>query len=80
MTLAEMVKMIKKEGDVNLVVEYGGVRGELTVDALAGLKDKTVQEILVTEVLGKVGPTIILKAKDEVLIPNPYLVGCACKS
>ena len=80
MTLAEMVKRIKKEGDVNLAVEYGGVRGELTVDALAGLKDKTVHEILVTEVLGKPGTAVILKMRDEALIPNPYLVGCACKS
>lgn len=75
MTLAEMVKMIKREGNVDLIVEYGGMRSELTVDALAGLKDKAVHEILVTDV-----PTIILKMKDEALIPNPYLVGCACKS
>lgn len=80
MTLAEMVKMIKKEGDVNLTVEYGGVRGELTVAALAGLKDKQVHEILVTDVLGNTGTTIILKMRDEALIPNPYLVGCACKN
>lgn len=80
MTLAEMVKIIKKEGNVNLAVEYGGVRGELTVDALAGLKDKQVHEILMTDVLGNTGTTIILKMRDEALIPNPYLVGCACKS
>lgn len=80
MTLAEMVKIIKKEGNVNLAVEYGGVRGELTVDALAGLKDKQVYEMLMTDVLGNTGTTIILKMRDEALIPNPYLLGCACKN
>lgn len=73
MTLLEAVCLIKAPAKYVMSVEYGGMNGGLTAEALAGLKDKKILEIRIDES----AMCIILRLADAEIAISPFAT-CKC--